>query len=375
MNIQVLNLYNYRNYKQLNLTLFPNINIFTGFNAQGKTNIIEAIHLASLGISHRTRIDKDLIYWGDNKASINIKFTRREILSQINIKLDKIAKKELNYNGDNIKQKELPGLLTMVLFSPEDLMLIKGAPLQRRRFLDIELSQVSSRYYNELVQYNRLLQQRNNLLKKIRENNKLVDMLDMWDEQFAKVAAFIVEMRLRGMKKISEIAKIIHQEISQQKEILNVQYNLYNFDKNIVNTEIPTIEELYNFYRVTLNKYRNKDIFRGSTSVGPHRDDIDFYINDISLKSFGSQGQQRSSVLSLKLAELEFLKGETGEYPILLLDDVMSELDVHRRENLLTLLQEKNIQTLITATDKDLFTTNSKNHFFQVENGNVTSFS
>lgn len=199
-------------------------------------------------------------------------------------------------------------------------------------------------------------------------------MLDMWDEQFAKVAAFIVKMRLRGMKKISEIAKIIHQEISQQKEILNVQYNLYNFDKNIVNTEIPTIEELYNFYRVTLNKYRNKDIFRGSTSVGPHRDDIDFYINDISLKSFGSQGQQRSSVLSLKLAELEFLKGETGEYPILLLDDVMSELDVHRRENILTLLQEKNIQTLITATDKDLFTTNPKNHFFQVENGNVTSF-
>lgn len=375
MNIQVLNLYNYRNYKQLNLTLFPNINIFTGFNAQGKTNIIEAIHLASLGISHRTRIDKDLILWGNKKASINIKFTRKDILSQINIKLDKVARKELIYNGDNIKQKELPGLLTMVLFSPEDLMLIKGAPLQRRRFLDIELSQVSSRYYNELVQYNRLLQQRNNLLKKIREDNKLVDMLDMWDEQFAKVAAFIVKMRLRGMKKIAEIAKIVHQEISQQKEILNVQYDLYNFDKNLVNVEIPTLEELYNFYRVTLNKYRNKDIFRGSTSVGPHRDDIDFYINNISLKSFGSQGQQRSSVLSLKLAELEFLKGETGEYPILLLDDVMSELDVLRRENLLMLLQEKNIQTLITATDKDLFTTNPKNHFFQVENGNVTSFS
>lgn len=375
MNIQVLNLYNYRNYKQLNLTFFPNINIFTGFNAQGKTNIIEAIHLASLGISHRTRIDKDLILWGNKKASINIKFTRKDILSQINIKLDKVARKELIYNGDNIKQKELPGLLTMVLFSPEDLMLIKGAPLQRRRFLDIELSQVSSRYYNELVQYNRLLQQRNNLLKKIREDNKLVDMLDMWDEQFAKVAAFIVKMRLRGMKKIAEIAKIVHQEISQQKEILNVQYDLYNFDKNLVNAEIPTLEELYNFYRVTLNKYRNKDIFRGSTSVGPHRDDIDFYINNISLKSFGSQGQQRSSVLSLKLAELEFLKGETGEYPILLLDDVMSELDVHRRENLLMLLQEKNIQTLITATDKDLFTTNPKNHFFQVENGNVTSFS
>ena len=356
------------NYNNLNLKLSSNINIFTGFNAQGKTNIIEAIYFSSLGISHRTRTEGDLILWGKDEASINVKFSKRDINSILKIILKKNKRKELNFNGEIIKQKDLPGLLTMILFSPEDLMLIKGSPLLRRRFIDIELSQISRIYYNELVQYNRLLLQRNNLLKKIRENKKLIPMLDTWDEQIAKTAAFIVEKRLRGIEKLSKLAQKIHYEISQKMEILNIRYNIHNYKNEALNS----FDDLFNFYIQALSKYRDNDIYRGSTSIGPHRDDIDFFINDISLKSFGSQGQQRSSVLSLKLAELEFLKLETGEYPILLLDDVMSELDTRRRDNLLSLLQDNNVQTLITATDINLFNSHPKNKFFKVEKGIVS---
>lgn len=368
MKIELLTLYNYRNYIDLNLKLSPNINIFTGFNAQGKTNIIEAIHFSSLGISHRTRTEGDLILWGKNEANINIKFSKMDINSILKIKIKKNTRKELNFNGEIIKQKDLPGLLTMILFSPEDLMLIKGSPLMRRRFIDIELSQISKIYYNELVQYNRLLLQRNNLLKKIRENKNLITMLDTWDEQIAKKASFIVDKRIRGINDLSKLAQKTHYQISQDTEILNIKYNIYNQGNGVLNN----FDDLFSFYKNILKKHRDNDIYRGSTSVGPHRDDIDFSINSISLKSFGSQGQQRSAILSLKLAELEFLKAETGEYPVLLLDDVMSELDTNRREKLLSILQDNNVQTLITATDKSLFNIHPKNKFFKVDKGIVS---
>lgn len=368
MKIELLTLYNYRNYNNLNLKLSPNINIFTGLNAQGKTNIIEAVHFSSLGISHRTRNEGELILWGKDEAGINIKFSKMDINSVLKIILKKSKRKELIFNGEIIKQRDLPGLLTMILFSPEDLMLVKGSPLLRRRFIDIELSQISRIYYNELVQYNRSLLQRNNLLKKIRENKNLISMLDTWDEQIAKIAAFIVEKRLNGIKKLSKLTQKIHYEISQNMEVLKIKYDIHNQKNEILNN----FNDLFNFYKQALRKYRDNDIYRGSTSIGPHRDDIDFIINDISLKSFGSQGQQRSSVLSLKLAELEFLKSETGEYPILLLDDVMSELDTNRREKLLSILQDNNVQTLITATDKNLFNIHPKNKFFKVDKGIVS---
>lgn len=369
MNIKNIILHNYRNYKQLNMDLSPNINIFIGYNAQGKTNIIEAVHFAAIGISHRTRNDSDLIYWQQNEANINIKFSKMSIISELKILLKKNQRKQLFFNGENIKQKELPGLLTMILFSPEDLMLVKGSPIQRRRFLDIELSQMSLLYYNQLVQYNKILLQRNNLLKKIKENNNLINMLDMWDEQFAKSAAFIVDKRLKNADKLNKIAQYIHANISGNNEKLDIKYSI---SKNNINLSTDTgYKQLYDGYCENLKKYRKNDIFKGSTSIGPHRDDICFFINNIDLKSFGSQGQQRSAVLSLKLAELELLKNETGEYPVLLLDDVMSELDNKRRSSLLDFLQEKNIQTLITATDKSLFNDSGKNRFFIINNGKV----
>lgn len=369
MDIKNITLHNYRNYDNLNISLTPNINIFIGYNAQGKTNIIEAVHYASIGISHRTRSDNDLIYWQKNEANINIKFSKMGIASVLKILLKRNQRKQLIFNGENIKQKDLPGLLTMILFSPEDLMLIKGSPVLRRRFLDIELSQISSIYYNQLVQYNKILLQRNNLLKKIKENNKLINMLDMWDEQFAKSAAFIVDKRLKGVHKLNELANTAHNYISGKTENLEIKYIMHKNNMNL--SPNMDYDELCKWYINTLDKCRKNDMFRGSTSIGPHRDDIYFFINGVDLKSFGSQGQQRSSVLSLKLAELEFLKNETGEYPVLLLDDVMSELDDKRRNSLLSFLQKKNIQTLITATDKSLFNEEYKNKFFTVVNGKI----
>ncbi len=381
MKIQNIVLHNYRNYHKLSLSLGENINIFTGFNAQGKTNIIEAVHFASIGISHRTRNESDLILWKNNEANINIEFSRMKISSRLKITLKKNTRKQIELNGENIKQRELPGVLTMILFSPEDLLLIKGSPLLRRRFLDIELSQVSLVYYNELVQYNKILSQRNSLLKKIKEHIAPMEMLDMWDEQFAKVASFIVDKRLNGINSLNELAHDIHLWISKEQEDLAIKYVIHKQGANL-STDMNG-DTLYEWYKSSLIKYREYDIFRGTTSIGPHRDDISFYINDVDLKSFGSQGQQRSSVLSLKLAELLFLKKETGEYPVLLLDDVMSELDGNRRNNLLSFLQEKNIQTLITATDKSLFidkdlnkdtkyVEDEKNKFFTVENGHIS---
>ena len=373
MKINNITLRCFRNYEQLSLDLSANLNIFTGLNAQGKTNIIEAVHLCSLGISHRTRSDGDLIMLNQMQAKVDIKFVKAGVESELKFILRRGKGRQIELNGSIATQKELPGTLTMVLFSPEDLMLIKGGPLLRRRFLDIELSQTSLLYYSELVRYNKILQQRNSLLKKIREQKALPEMLDMWDCQLAKSAAFLAYKRLIGVDKLVQIAQQIHTEISKGREKLSFSYVIHKADEKLSTVKTKGASELAKWYEEVLYKYRNYDIFRGSTSVGIHRDDIAFDVDGIDLKSFGSQGQQRSCVLSLKLSELQFLKGETGEYPVLLLDDVMSELDAGRRKSLLNLLQTKNIQTLITATDKSLFehTAKENDSFFTVENGHV----
>ena len=373
MKINNITLRCFRNYEQLSLDLSANLNIFTGLNAQGKTNIIEAVHLCSLGISHRTRSDGDLIMLNQMQAKVDIKFVKAGVESELKFILRRGKGRQIELNGSIASQKELPGTLTMVLFSPEDLMLIKGGPLLRRRFLDIELSQTSLLYYSELVRYNKILQQRNSLLKKIREQKALPEMLDMWDCQLAKSAAFLAHKRLIGVDKLVQIAQQIHTEISKGREKLSFSYVIHKADEKLSTVKTKGASELAKWYEEALYKYRNYDIFRGSTSVGIHRDDIAFDVDGIDLKSFGSQGQQRSCVLSLKLSELQFLKGETGEYPVLLLDDVMSELDAGRRKSLLNLLQTKNIQTLITATDKSLFehTAKENDSFFTVEKGHV----
>ena len=363
MKVNKIILRNFRNYIDITLTFTHSINIFIGENGQGKTNILEAIYYAAMGHSHRTNIDGELIRWQQDSASISIFFSRLTIENSLLFKLNTNQKKEIINNSYTIKPKELIGLLNVVLFSPEDLMLIKGMPNMRRRFLDIEISQISPAYYQQLIKYNRIVSQRNTLLKKIREHKEKPEMLDAWDEQLAIVGSQIVKKRQIVIKKLAMLANLMHRKITDNKENLTVVYHKHGID----GTAIDNLAEEYSRKLVEL---RQNDIWRGSTSVGPHRDDLILSVNGVNLRTFGSQGQQRTGVLALKLAELEFIKSEAGEYPVLLLDDVMSELDASRREHLITFIRDR-IQTFITATEKKYFPDNEFGQFHQVVNGTI----
>jgi len=363
MRVKRLVLRNYRNYVNLTLDFTQNINVFLGQNAQGKTNILEAIYYGAMGRSHRTNIDAELIRWQQSGGSINIVFSRLDIENSLTFRLISSQNKEILYNGHTIKPRELIGLLNVVLFSPEDLLLIKGAPAGRRRFLDTEISQANPAYYRKLLQYNRVIAQRNTLLKKIREKKAKQELLDSWDEQLAGLAASIVTKRLEALKKLAMLANLMHRKISGSKENLLITYHLSGKEQGIP-------ENLNSWYIEQLSKIRDMDILRGSTGVGPHRDDIILTVNGINLRNFGSQGQQRTGVLALKLAELEFIKSETGEYPVLLLDDVMSELDAVRREHLLSFIKDR-VQTFITATDEKYFPDWKFGKFYHVVEGQV----
>lgn len=363
MRVNRLILRDFRNYNKLAIEFSANVNIFIGENAQGKTNILEAIYLGAVGRSHRTNEDDDLVNWDQNSSNIEIFFNRQGVNNKIKFRITKEQKKEITFNDFVIKPRELIGSLTAVLFSPEDLWLIKGAPALRRRFLDIEISQAVPAYYRHLLQYNRILNQRNNLLKKIRERKSTVDLLESWDTQLANNAVLIVNKRNEALKKLGMLANLMHRKITSSKENLTIGYYQSGAAENIT-------QNLYEWYIEQLGKSRDIDIVRGSTSVGPHRDDIILNVNGKDLRNFGSQGQQRTGVLALKLAELEFLKSETGEYPVLLLDDVMSELDGKRREQLLAFIHER-IQTFITATDAALFPTVKIGQYYRVTEGKI----
>lgn len=364
MRIKQISLHNYRNYTALSLSFTHNLNIFLGQNAQGKTNIIEAIYYAAMGHSHRTTIDHDLILWEKPQAKVNLTFERMMVENKLSFNFSTEKSKEIIYNEHPIKQKDLIGIINVVLFSPEDLSLIKGAPSGRRRFIDIEISQASPIYYKQLVKYNRIIAQRNMLLKKIKERKSSKDLLESWDTQLAVIASDLVLKRLDAIKKLNMLANLMHRKISKNKESLEISYVVSGLEDNIV----P--ENLNTWYNNKLSETREIDIIRGNTSIGPHRDDIILKVNNINLRSFGSQGQQRTGVLALKLAELEFIKSETGEYPVLLLDDVMSELDANRREQLLLFIRDK-IQTFITATDLNYFPKESLGKYYHVVAGKI----
>lgn len=362
MRVKELSLYNYRNYVNLSLEFKHNLNIFIGSNAQGKTNILESIYFSAMGRSHRTSTDNELIRWYQPAGSITITFFRQDIENKLVFKFVNNQNKEIILNGHNIRLRELIGQLNVVMFSPEDLMLIKGAPLGRRKFLDSEISQANPAYYRNLLKYNRILAQRNNLLKKIREYKAESATLDTWDEQLASLAAVIVCKRQEALKKISMLANLMHRKITNNKENLTITYFQTSLN--------DTVKNLEEWYCKKLKENRQMDISRGSTSVGPHRDDLVFTVNGINLKNYGSQGQQRTGVLAIKLAEIEFIKSEAGEYPILLLDDVMSELDASRREQLLSFIKDR-VQTFITATEPKYFSEYGLGKYYSVKNGQV----
>ena len=349
MPLNNLRLANFRNYGNLELEFFPKINIFFGANAQGKTNIVEAIFINAVGKSHRGATDADMITLGKDAAKIQLNYSKNDVPNTNEFILSQNSRRRIIKNGKNTTVGNIIGSFNAVLFSPEDLMLIKGAPNLRRKFLDREISQANSSYYHNLCKFTRILTQRNVLLKDIRENNLPVENLDPWDEQYSEYAANITKKRIEAVKKIAELAAVMQDTISDNRENLTVAYEIHGKNEKFQE------ENLRQWYAEELKIRQKKDIMRGATSIGPQHDDITTDINGMSLKLYGSQGQQRTTVLALKLSELQFLRDETGQYPVLLLDDVMSELDGARRKSLAEFLSEKKIQTIITATDESYF--------------------
>ena len=364
MQVLKIRLKDFRNFNELNLDPQNVINVFLGDNAQGKTNLIEAIHFASLGRSQRVSKETDLIRWEQTQAFINLSFQKLGVEQTVAFELSADKQRRILLNDHPIRIKQLIGRFNTVLFAPEDLFLIKGAPINRRKFLDAEISQASPVYFADLLTYNKILTQRNSLLKLIKDGQAKADNLALWNEQIAAVGFKIISKRLEAIGKINTLADELQRKISTNLEYLNIAYEFHGLrDGEQLDLNVGS------WYHKKLLNSQQSDIARGSTSFGPHVDDLKLLINDRDLRSFGSQGQQRTAVLALKLAELEFIKEETGDYPILLLDDVMSELDVKRRTELLDFLNRQQIQTFITATDSAYFPTGSKADFFSVRSG------
>lgn len=308
---------------------------FFGDNAQGKTNILEAIFISSLGKSFRTNKEKELIKENEENAKVEINFVKNQRTEKI--KLEISDKKIFSVNEIILKKtSEIVGKINVVLFTPEDINILKNEPIKRRRFLNIMISQLRPLYIHILSQYNKVLEQRNNYLKQIKYENKSKNNLDIWDEQLINLGIKIFNYRKEFIEKINEKIKTIHLETTQNKEEIEIKYK-----SNVINEEE---------YRKKIKNKQEEDIQKGYTSIGVHRDDFEIFINKKNVSIFGSQGQQRSSIISLKLAEAEVIYDEKEDYPILLLDDFMSELDKKRVKGFIKRI--KNNQVLITCTEK-----------------------
>ncbi len=342
MYLSNIKLNNFRNYKSLNLDLSENINVLLGKNAQGKTNLLEAIFFCGIGKSFKSVKDKELIKWEEESGKIEIEIQKKYRKQKIEINLSKSLKKNIKIDGISIiRIGDLLGEIPVVFFSPDELKLIKESPEERRKFMNISLSQTDKKYFYLLRRYEKILANRNKLLKETKDIEVLRQTIDIWDRVLVDVAEKIIKERERFIKEITPFAEKALDYISGGKEKLRVEYKG-------LKSENQTYSEIL---AKKLKQNIEKDFKLGYTSIGPHRDDIDIYLNEIEVKNFASQGQQRTVALSLKLAELEIMKQKTGEYPILLLDDVFSELDSERREKLLKFTTRT--QTFITCTDFD----------------------
>ncbi|MBF1695278.1 MAG: DNA replication/repair protein RecF [Selenomonas sp.] len=369
MQITELTLRSYRSYETLHLAFDPGVQIFLGANAQGKTNIIEALYYAAFGRSHRTSSDAELIRVGADGAHIGLSFRRHDVPGELSFTFARGARRRITYAGESLRQRDLVGLLPMVLFSPEDLFLVKGAPALRRRYLDAELSQASPAYYGELLRYTRILKQRNAVLKDIRERLAAPDDLPPWDAQLAKSAAYIVTRRIAAVAQLGALSARVQAVLAAGEE-LALAYEIAGAGAEDF-AEDDMTEALHVWYNKMLCEGRARDIARAATGVGPHLDDLVLRVGGMSLRSYGSQGQQRTGALALKLAELFYLQENIGEAPILLLDDVMSELDADRRRALLDFIRHEHIQTFITATDAAYFPAERMGTYRYVEAGTV----
>ena len=348
MKLTNLQLQNFRNYESVQLEFTDGVHVFIGENAQGKTNLMESIYTLAMTKSHRTTNDKELIGW--NKEFATIKGTVEKTATKTNLELQfskkgKIAK--VNY----LEQKRLSsylGNLNVILFAPENLTLVKGSPQNRRKFVDMELGQMSSLYLYDLVEYNRVLKQRNTYLKQLAIKKKQPDeYLEVLSEMLSELASKIVFHRLDFMKQLEALAIPIHDQLSLGREKFSVSYQA-----TIPLEDGLTPSQMKEIYIDQFKKNQTREADQATTLIGPHRDDLIFYLNEVPVQTYGSQGQQRSTVLSLKLAEIELMKLSTGEYPLLLLDDVLSELDDDRQTHLIKAIENK-VQTFITTTSLD----------------------
>lgn len=353
MFISSIKLQNFRNYKNLELELNKGINIFYGNNAQGKTNILESIFLCSMGRSFRTSKEKEIIYIGEKFSNIHINYNKidREGLIKYGIS----EKKSIDVNGVKIKKlSELLGNINTVLFTPDDINIIKGGPSERRRFLDMMIGQLKPAYVYNLNMYLKCLEQRNNYLKQIKIENKSDELLEIWDEKLTEYADKVYKYRLDFIEKIKGKINRIHSEITENNEKLEIEYISSYVNKDD--------------FKLKLHNSKKIDILKGFTSIGVHKDDFSLKINGREISIYGSQGQHRTAVLSLKISELNIIFDEIGEYPILLLDDFMSELDEKRRRSFLNKI--KDIQVIVTCTDK-INLENIKYDTYYVEKGEI----
>lgn len=357
MIIKSIELQNFRNYEDLNISFDEGTNIFYGDNAQGKTNILEAAYLSGTTKSHKCSKDKEMIRFGEQESHIRTVVVKKDKEYQIDMHLKNNRSKGIAINKVPIKKaSELFGILNMVFFSPEDLNIIKNGPAERRRFLDSELCQLDKIYLSDLTTYNKILNQRNKLLKDMVYRPDLKDTLPVWDMQLVENGRKIIRRRKQFVDELNEIVHDIHYRISGEKEDLLLQYE-------------PSIEDI--FFEDELSRVKERDMRQCMTSVGPHRDDLLFSIGEVDIRKFGSQGQQRTSALSLKLSEIELVKRSIHDTPVLLLDDVLSELDSNRQNYLLNSIHDT--QTLITCTGLDEFVKNrfQINKIFKVVQGTV----
>ncbi|MDD6401294.1 MAG: DNA replication/repair protein RecF [Lachnospiraceae bacterium] len=357
MFIKSLALNNYRNYDNSTIDFSKGINILYGDNAQGKTNILEAIYMLATTKSHRGNKDSEIIRFEEEESHIRAEIDKNNVGHRIDIHLKKKKSKGIAIDMLPIrKSADLFGLINIIFFSPEDLSIIKDSPQVRRRFMDMELCQLNNIYYSDLSNYNKVLNQRNSLLKQIYFDKSKIDMLDIWDMQLVNYGIKIIEARNNFINMLNEIITEIHHKLTSGKEDILLEYD-YNVDSTNFEQELFVKREF--------------DLKNQNTQIGPHRDDISFYVNGMDVKKYGSQGQQRTVALSLKLAEIELVKKLIKDNPILLLDDVMSELDSNRRDALLNSIE--GIQTIITCTGYDDFIRKRINidMIYKVTNGKV----
>lgn len=361
MIVESLKLQNYRNYEYLNMNFDEKINIIYGDNAQGKTNILESMYVCATSKSHRGSKDREIIRFDNDESHIKVNVKKNDMNYRIDMHLKKNKPKGIAVNGIPIKRAvELFGILNIVFFSPEDLNIIKNGPSERRRFIDMELSQLDKIYLDCLINYNKVVNQRNSLLKEYAFSGRedIISSLDIWDMQLVKYGNDVIKSREKFVKEINDLVKSIHTKLSGDREQLEIIYE-------------PCVKD--QDFESELVRVRDRDLKFKCTNIGPHKDDMCFLINGMDVRKYGSQGQQRTAALSLKLAEIELVKQIIHDTPVLFLDDVLSELDSRRQNFLLDSIG--NIQTMITCTGLDEFINNrfSINKIFKVVNGTVSS--